>query len=133
MALHVSRSLASRDSGYISDGLPPDGEVMDGDASSPARFPRRLLCARLRDRPSPPEPLMSPLAHMPSRPGPGRGPDRDPSFFGAVQQKLQRWHYQYEVTFAFYMLEPAEKRILNAIVLALCGLVVYGIAYLLRA
>ncbi|KAI9052168.1 hypothetical protein LZ554_003530 [Drepanopeziza brunnea f. sp. 'monogermtubi'] len=55
--------------------------------------------------------------------------NQDRSSFGALQKKLRLWYYQYEVTFSLYMLEPTEKIVLNAFVLSMFSLMVYGVVY----
>ncbi|KAJ5046789.1 uncharacterized protein L3040_004015 [Drepanopeziza brunnea f. sp. 'multigermtubi'] len=55
--------------------------------------------------------------------------NQDRSSFGALQKKLRLWYYQYEVTFSLYMLEPTEKIVLNAFVLSMFSLMLYGVVY----
>ncbi|CAL3969061.1 unnamed protein product [Diplocarpon coronariae] len=61
-------------------------------------------------------------------PAPAQAPSCDSSYDRACK-KLQLWYYQYEVTFSLYMLEPAEKMILNTIVLSCLALCVYGVLF----
>ncbi|PBP17960.1 hypothetical protein BUE80_DR011344 [Diplocarpon rosae] len=51
------------------------------------------------------------------------------SSYDRACEKLQLWYYQYEVTFSLYMLEPAEKIILNTIVLCCFILGMYGVLF----
>ena len=44
-----------------------------------------------------------------------------------VADNVRKRYYQYEVTFALYMMTPGEKMVFNTLVLAVFGLLAYGL------